>query len=471
MHKQHAQAKIPDSNIGRRINSILFYALLLLIVLSPIPLGSNRNWSWSLCALIVSLLTLAWVVNTLWNQRTISASVPGWIVILFLLPVLWAMFQATSLMPEAWTHPLWSLSGEMLGSPIPTTISLTPDNTLIAVMRLMSYGLMFFLSFQYCRNPHRAHSMLKWLAISGILYALYGLIIYWGNFNILFWIESTETVNTTVTSTFINRNSYVTYAGLGLLCLMALSLANFSRGAGSPYGSLMGRQETFEYYIFISWKPLLGLMLLTTALISTQSRGGFISAGPAVLVLLFIYIARMRLNTTMLLSSIGGVFVIILLAFSVSNDPLLERLGKIQTGGGERGRVYELTIDATKDAPLAGFGYGSYYEGFRMYRNADINNIYDKAHNTYLENSFELGVPAMVSLLLAMFGLTLITLRGVIQRRRDWLYPATGVAASVLVGIHSLVDFSLQIPAIAITYAAIMGLAVAQSYSSAKPPP
>ena len=63
-------------------------------------------------------------------------------------------------------------------------------------------------------------------------------------------------------------------------------------------------------------------------------------------------------------------------------------------------------------------------------------------------------------------GLAWICLAGVNRRHRDWVYPATGVAASVLVGLHATVDFSLQIPAVAILYAGIMGLACAQSYSS-----
>jgi hypothetical protein len=49
------------------------------------------------------------------------------------------------------------------------------------------------------------------------------------------------------------------------------------------------------------------------------------------------------------------------------------------------------------------------------------------------------------------------------------VFPATGVAASVLVGVHATMDFSLQLPAVAMLYAAIMGVACAQSYSSVEP--
>ncbi|KKM69395.1 hypothetical protein LCGC14_1451270, partial [marine sediment metagenome] len=36
----------------------------------------------------------------------------------------------------------------------------------------------------------------------------------------------------------------------------------------------------------------------------------------------------------------------------------------------------------------------------------------------------------------------------------------------VLVGVHSMVDFSLQIPAIGATFALILGIGCAQSWSS-----
>lgn len=453
------------SGLHRQINTVIFYALLLLIVLSPIPFGSNRNWSWSLCALITSILTLAWLVNTFWNQRNVSLSLPALIYVLFLAPCLWVILQISTFMPDEVAHPLWPMTAEVLNMSIQPIISLTPDNSITALMRLISYSLVFFLAFQFCRNSHRAQSMLKWLAIAGALYALYGLIVYWGKINVFFWTEPAVNFGS-LSSTFIGRNTYAAYAGLGLVCLMALSLSKSTQQPGPYYKSPLGRQQRIETYIYSSWKPLLGLMLMTTALISTQSRGGSTSGAIAVFTLLLIYVTKKRLKTKTLLASFGGICLIILLAYSISSEPLLKRMELVESGGSERITVFKITIDAIQDNPLTGFGYGAFDQAFKMYRNEDVQYIYDKAHNSYLENSFELGVPAAASLFLAMLSLMLLTLRGVIRRRRDWLYPATGLATTALVASHSLVDFSLQIPAVAITYGAIMGMAVAQSFSS-----
>ena len=67
-------------------------------------------------------------------------------------------------------------------------------------------------------------------------------------------------------------------------------------------------------------------------------------------------------------------------------------------------------------------------------------------------------------------GCVLICIQGLRNRGKDWVYPSVGIAASVLAGIHAWFDFSLQMPAVAMTFAAILGVACAQSYSSRPPP-
>ncbi len=107
-------------------------------------------------------------------------------------------------------------------------------------------------------------------------------------------------------------------------------------------------------------------------------------------------------------------------------------------------------------------------EVFRFHRSETIPKPLAKAHNTYLENALELGIPAAMALfgtVAALFGRCLI---GVRVRRRNAIYPCIGVGATVLIATHASVDFSLQNPAVAATYALLMGAAVAQSWRSAE---
>ena len=95
----------------------------------------------------------------------------------------------------------------------------------------------------------------------------------------------------------------------------------------------------------------------------------------------------------------------------------------------------------------------------------------DKAHNTYVEHLVELGVPATVLLYLGPLLLFGYCLRGVFARRRERVFALVAVGATLLVGLHALVDFSLQIPAVAVTFAALLGLGVAQATPAPKRPP
>jgi O-antigen ligase len=100
-----------------------------------------------------------------------------------------------------------------------------------------------------------------------------------------------------------------------------------------------------------------------------------------------------------------------------------------------------------------------------MYADIETSQL-TRAHNDWLEMIFELGWPGALLWFSALTALVLRCFLGVFRRERDRLYPLVGCCAGLLVGLHSFVDFSLQIPAVAATFAALLGIGVAQSYSS-----
>jgi O-antigen ligase len=130
--------------------------------------------------------------------------------------------------------------------------------------------------------------------------------------------------------------------------------------------------------------------------------------------------------------------------------------------------VYKVLEGAISENYWLGNGYGSFEKSFRLYRDKTVTGYFTAAHNSYLENMFELGVLQALSLFGAIFFIMVKCLRGVWSRQTNWAYPAIGFSASILVGIHALVDFSLQIPAIAYAYALLMGAAFAQSLPRAQ---
>jgi hypothetical protein len=75
----------------------------------------------------------------------------------------------------------------------------------------------------------------------------------------------------------------------------------------------------------------------------------------------------------------------------------------------------------------------------------------------------ELGWPAAAALYSGLGLLVLRCLQGLFRQSRSAAYPAVLVSCSVLVAVDSLVDFSLEMPANAATYAILLGVGCAQS--------
>lgn len=217
---------------------------------------------------------------------------------------------------------------------------------------------------------------------------------------------------------------------------------------------------------FVGGAPLLACTLvLLTALFLTHSRAG-VTASLAALLVLVIFMGPMRRFTrrvykVLTLSILGAAMGI----FFLSGQGWMDRLSATDLSRDYRAHLFDQTWDATLQAPYAGYGIGSYERTFVLFADERSVNAY-KAHNDWLEMLFELGIPMAVVWFAVLGGLGLRCLVGFFRRKRDNIYPLVGFCACVLVGIHALADFSLQLPGVAIMFATLLGVGVAQSRSS-----
>ena len=93
----------------------------------------------------------------------------------------------------------------------------------------------------------------------------------------------------------------------------------------------------------------------------------------------------------------------------------------------------------------------------------------DKAHSTPVELFVETGWLGLVPGLLLVAIPWGICLRGAWRRRRKRYLTAAAVAVPGIAILHSCVDFSLQIPAIAFIAAAFLGMGWAQTFHRTLP--
>jgi len=149
---------------------------------------------------------------------------------------------------------------------------------------------------------------------------------------------------------------------------------------------------------------------------------------------------------------------LLLFVITLSGDTTFFRLSNTTLDSSVRDEVYLLVIEGIKASPFFGWGYGTFEESFRAFYSDQVGRVnWDKAHNTYLEIIFELGLFFGTLFFTPLILVSFQLFKGVIRRKREYLLPAIGIASLALSAAHALVDFSHQIPAIAILFAWILG--------------
>jgi O-antigen ligase len=193
-----------------------------------------------------------------------------------------------------------------------------------------------------------------------------------------------------------------------------------------------------------------------------------LSAAVGLFAALALTLTRQRRGRGDPIEAIVFVAVAAAIAFAFFGDRVVGRIVAVGLQDASRAAVYAITLRAIVDAPLLGFGYGGFADVFPLYRDQSISTfgVWQQAHNTYLEVWLGLGLLFGLALMAAIGLLTFRCVLGAINRQRDSIAPIVATAAALLVGVHALVDFSLQIEAVALTFMALLGAGVAQSESS-----
>jgi O-antigen ligase len=448
------------------MSRIVFWLLLATVLLSPIPFGAILPWSYTLLALIVGALVLVWSTTLL-----VAGSPPPVTLRMIALPamlfagvIVWAVIQASTLTPESWHNPIWAETAKGLGTEVQGYISVVPYATETSVMRLLTYAGIFWLALQFGRSGERARQVFTAVAIAGLFYAAYGLFVDLTGSQTILWYEK-EAYKTNLTSTFRYKNAYASYAGMGLICTTALLVRVLAREDFTRMGPRERRRSVLLLIFERSTYLLLAFILVTSALLLSDSRGGFLAAIVAMIVFAAVLWRGRAVKLPYGRSGVGVMIGTGLLFIAISGGTVMDRLGE-SVGDDQRARIYAQTMDAIAEHPLKGWGLGSFESVFAKYQDDRFEKRTIRAHNEYLDNALGLGIPAATVLVLAIALLALRCLRGSMTRQRDSYYPAAGFAISVFIGIHSLVDFTMQVPAVAATFALLLGVCCAQSWSS-----
>lgn len=439
---------------------MLYLLSILLAVLpfgavNPIPLSAAA--ALGCLAAVASAVVLGSPVKTRWLFATA--------LILAAATVLWVRIQTLPGLAAGFHNPLWQ-DLKIAGLLADGSISLQPADSMAALSLLAVPLLTFLTGLTVIRSDNDARKFMAILAVGGGICAIYGLIqfLLFPETNLFF--PKTAYLDS-LTATFVNRNTAGTF--LGLVCL---TLARYCWSLSREISlAAIFRQMLSNRPIKVAglWFLLLISAFFVCSLLAlflTKSRGAI---GSTVVALLFLigvlslqrtrpsveFFTRPSRRKAILKAALAGVFV--LLALGVFGSRALLR-AEAQGTEDPRYCVLPGIIELAKSEPLLGSGFGAFRYAFPPYRDPQCGIIFvwERAHNFYIEGFVGLGVMFVAILVVGVSSLLTAQLVGMRNRHRMRSYPALGMASIVLVGLHGLVDFSLQIPGMAAYFAAIM---------------
>jgi len=434
----------------------------------PFWYGSNGLLAWGINAVLFPGLAALYEIALVLQGRRHPIGIRNIAVpsTLFAMVVLWTAFQTFTWVPSSLINPIWGMAGKALGHPLAGSISVNRDLTTLALMRLITAASVFWLAIQLCRHGPRANLLTSSVAAIGCLYAAYGLAVL--KTGQLPWLDIPANGAGRVSSTFVNYNSFATYAGIGLVAIGSrilrlyrdesiagagwqLRLASIIEATGRQGGALLG-----------------GGFVILLALLLSGSRGGLIATGLGLGVLGVLVHRHDRYRGRQANGAILFGLMLVVATVCAFGGIAFGHFDASGISDPNRLSVYLLTVRSIRDAPVLGYGYGTFVDVFPLYRDRSlgVGGIWGEAHNTYLEVFQGLGIVfgTMLIATVALFALRCV--RGAIRRQENAMVPAVAASAACLAGAHALVDFSLQMQAVALTLIAILGAGVAQSDSS-----
>jgi O-antigen ligase len=446
----------------RKLEALLFALYMAILVWAPLPFASNRTWGGALLALLVSLVLCGWLLLYLGGKVQLNVQVwrrGRWPLALLVLVQLWVLVQILELPRPLveWLSPqayAWHVKEGWL------SLSLDPQHTRYYLLRGCAFTAGFFLTLALVNSHARVKTLLQVLVLSGTFQAAYGAFMVLSGLELGFFVEK-YVGQGVATGTFVNRNHYAGYLVMCLSAGIGLLLSQLSTDQARNW------KERLRGWLRLMLSPKIRLRLylavMVVALVLTRARMGniaFFTALGFAGALAVLSGRRFSWRVVFFLASLLVVDMLILGKW-FGFDQLVERLE--QTQPTQEARVWSnaYTIDYLEDFPLTGSGGGSFYGVFPNYQAPNLQGFHLHAHNDYLEFAVELGIPAAL-VLAAFVSLALWSAWRVQRERRTPLYRGAGFAVTMTVlwaAIHSTTDFSLQMPANALTFVTVLALA------------
>jgi len=446
------------SNDGSRalLNKIMIAPLSVIALLAPLLYGSNRPTFWAFWGILIGLIGAGWfAVMTLKNMRPRYG--------LNRYPLISVFFFTTALYALMQILPLGSMApiarSTVLQDVIftPATISVAWGETFYALVRWLTYGLVFFLVVQVAAASDRSRLLMRLIFWTIVAHAALALVFRFQLGDTILGTPKTFYKGST-TGGFVNRNSFATYLAFGSIIGLARMLDTVFKAPilhGKHAKSAKHANHATLAPSFVGWSIIL------VALVTTNSRMGLFSAACGMaLTAVLVFLASKRSGNAphakWVIWALGLTALVIVVGYGADLYLRAENL-ILNQDATIRGNLYRQVFGMILDRPLLGFGGSAFEQAYPLYLQppVDLSGIWDKTHSTYLAMWVGYGLIFGSLPILIVLSIFVKVLKRSLSATGIDILPIAAAGVILAGAIHSLVDFSLEMEGNAIVFTMI----------------
>ena len=366
-------------------------------------------------------------------------------------------------LPVSWLHRFAgreaSLEGVRTGY-----FSFEPYATRTHFLNLLACFVAFYFAQIVSQNRRRKQFFIASLVALGVFEAFYGLIQYLTDWQQIFtYVKKFDLEE--ATGTYINRNHYAGFLEMILPFSLALVLYEYAKlrvnhDAGMSFRKLIARSGLQRLIL-----SLCVSVILCAGLVFSRSRMGILAAlSSVVIIFALVTISKFHGRASSLLTAMF-IVLSIGLAVWIGPGPIVSRFQDISNeyslGGPSRVSIWRDALPLIQHHPWLGTGLGTFPVAYTSGQTAFLAQFVNHAHNDYIELATDFGIPAAFILFASIFLILARAVRAFLYGERDFeKVIALGCVGSIVaILLHSLADFNLYIPANALLFSVILGLA------------
>src|SRR5471032_1296539 len=170
----------PLAIVRATLDAIVVGFFLLILLVSPLPMGANRDWAWAPITVVIGIVAVLVALGL--GSRDVPATAPqerlplGALIVCFLLMLGIGLLQMSPLAPAGPSAPFYARAAAVLGRAHAAVPTLSIDTSLGTLLRCLACGLVFAVARIFCTDERRARLLLLTLIASAILVMIYAVL-------------------------------------------------------------------------------------------------------------------------------------------------------------------------------------------------------------------------------------------------------------------------------------------------------